>query len=70
MAQAGTDEDRVDRGRVLDADHEPVAVAVLDHNAFPIAGVAVTYPDSSSVDAALVARTAALLSRRLGGANP
>ena len=47
-----------------------VAVAVLDHNSFPIAAVAVTYADSSSVDAALVARTAALLSRRLGGPQP
>lgn len=50
-----------------------VAVAVLDHNAHPLAGVAVTFPEDpgSSADleqlVAEVTRTAGLLSRRLGG---
>jgi len=46
-----------------------VAVAVLDHNAHPIAGVAVTYPRGEAVDPVEVARTAGLLTRRLGGAG-
>ena len=50
-----------------------VAAAVLDHNDFPLAGVAVTYPveEAPQVEAlaAGVRRTADLLSRRLGG-NP
>ncbi|WOX25855.1 IclR family transcriptional regulator [Streptomyces solicathayae] len=52
-----------------------VAAAVLDHSAHPIAGVAVTFP-AEGVDtarreeiAAEVARTAAELSRRVGGAG-
>jgi len=48
-----------------------VAAAVLDHNHHPVAGVAVTYPASSEVDLpnAITAtrRTAAALTRRLGG---
>ena len=47
-----------------------VAVAALDHNEHPLAGVAVTY-ETGSADpeelAAEVARTARLLSARLGG---
>ncbi|MCB0905723.1 MAG: IclR family transcriptional regulator [Nocardioidaceae bacterium] len=50
-----------------------VAAAVLDHNGFPLAGVAVTYPVEEAPEAeslaAAVRRTADLLSRRLGG-NP
>jgi DNA-binding IclR family transcriptional regulator len=47
-----------------------VAAAVLDHNDHPLAGIAVTYPEGEADPAALavdVLRTAALLSRRLGG---
>ena len=52
-----------------------VAAAVLDHNDHPLAGVAVTYPSTSSTgdpeDLAAVVdatrRTAAAVSRRLGG---
>lgn len=48
-----------------------VASPVLDHNQFPVASVAVTYPTQASVDlhgiVEGVQRTAALLSRRLGG---
>lgn len=50
-----------------------VAVTVLDHTAHPVAAVALTYPraeldaGSRSQLAAQVARTANLLSRRLGG---
>jgi DNA-binding IclR family transcriptional regulator len=48
-----------------------VAAAVLDHNAHPVAGVAVTYPvdESPSVErtADHVRRTARALTRRLGG---
>jgi DNA-binding IclR family transcriptional regulator len=50
-----------------------VAAAVLDHNGFPLAGVAVTYPVEEAPEAetlaAAVRRTADQLSRRLGG-NP
>jgi DNA-binding IclR family transcriptional regulator len=47
-----------------------VAVAVLDHNEHPLAGVAVTYAEGEAEPAALadeVRRTARLLSTRLGG---
>ncbi len=47
-----------------------VAVAVLDHNQHPLAGVALTYESGSAEPAALaeeVRRTARLLSTRLGG---
>ncbi|MFL6133752.1 MAG: IclR family transcriptional regulator [Nocardioidaceae bacterium] len=48
-----------------------VAAAVLDHNAHPVAGVAVTYPDDAGLDvgAAVVATTrcARALTRRIGG---
>ena len=48
-----------------------VAVAVLDHNAHPVAGVAVTYPAGPGTDeaemVAAVRRTAAALTTRLGG---
>jgi DNA-binding IclR family transcriptional regulator len=48
-----------------------VAAAVLDHNAHPVAGLAVTYSTDAAVDADHVIRaaqrTADLLSRRLGG---
>jgi DNA-binding IclR family transcriptional regulator len=48
-----------------------VAAAVLDHNGHPVAGVAVTYPSAEDIDlpAAIEAteRTAAALTRRLGG---
>lgn len=50
-----------------------VAAAVLDHNGFPLAGVAVTYPEGEADPAALAAevrRTARLLSTRLGGRPP
>jgi DNA-binding IclR family transcriptional regulator len=51
-----------------------VAVAVLDHNGHPVAGVAVTYPSDEDLDlpAAIQAtqRTAATLTRRLGGRPP
>ncbi|MEI5674331.1 MULTISPECIES: IclR family transcriptional regulator [unclassified Nocardioides] len=45
-----------------------VAVAVVDHNGHPVAGVAVTYPstDPPTVSAD-VRRTAELITRRLGG---
>ncbi|MEV4430424.1 IclR family transcriptional regulator [Streptomyces sp. R-07] len=52
-----------------------VAAAVLDHRAHPIAGVAVTFsaqavdPEEQRDIAAQVARTAAELSRRVGGAG-
>ena len=49
-----------------------VAAAVLDHNGHPVAGVAVTFPSAEQPDlpslASHVRRTAAGLSRRLGGA--
>lgn len=47
-----------------------VAAAVLDHNEYPVAGVALTYPstEASTDHAAAVRRTAALLSRRIRGA--
>jgi DNA-binding IclR family transcriptional regulator len=48
-----------------------VAAAVLDHNGFPLAGVAVTYPEGDDDDPGSLAddvrRTARLLSARLGG---
>lgn len=48
-----------------------VAAAVLDHNGFPLAGVAVTYPAEEAPDpetlASAVRRTADQLTRRLGG---
>jgi DNA-binding IclR family transcriptional regulator len=48
-----------------------VAAAVLDHNGHPVAGVAVTYPVGDPVDLpaaiAHTERTAAALTRRLGG---
>jgi DNA-binding IclR family transcriptional regulator len=48
-----------------------VAAAVLDHNGHPVAGVALTYPTADEIDlpAAIEAtqRTAAVLTRRLGG---
>lgn len=48
-----------------------VAAPVLDHNAHPVAGVAVTFPRDEQVDvdrvAAAVTRTASRLTRRLGG---
>lgn len=47
-----------------------VAVAVLDHNAHPLAGVAVTYETDAADPSALaeeVRRTARLLTTRLGG---
>ncbi|MGN6131452.1 MAG: IclR family transcriptional regulator [Nocardioidaceae bacterium] len=48
-----------------------VAAAVLDHNGHPVAGVAVTWPTEVGIDlpAAIAAtqRTAATLTRRLGG---
>ena len=51
-----------------------VAAAVLDHNDHPVAGVAVTYPADERPDverlAQHVRRTAAALSRRLGGLRP
>ncbi|HRI96870.1 MAG TPA: IclR family transcriptional regulator C-terminal domain-containing protein, partial [Nocardioides sp.] len=48
-----------------------VAVAVLDHNQHPLAGVAVTYAEGDADPAALadqVRRTARLLTTRFGGA--
>jgi DNA-binding IclR family transcriptional regulator len=51
-----------------------VAAAVLDHNGHPVAGLAVTYPSAEDIDlpAAIEAtqRTAAALTRRLGGRRP
>jgi DNA-binding IclR family transcriptional regulator len=47
-----------------------VAAAVVDHNDFPLAGVAVTYAEGDADPAALasdVRRTAGLLTKRLGG---
>ncbi len=48
-----------------------VATAVLDHNAHPVAGVAVTYPVDAEVDETALAtsarRTASVLTRRIGG---
>ncbi|MCY7402528.1 MAG: IclR family transcriptional regulator [Nocardioides sp.] len=48
-----------------------VAAPVLDHNAHPVAGVAVTFPTDAEARveeiASAVARTAAQLTRRLGG---
>ncbi len=49
---------------------QSVAAAVLDHNAFPIAGVAVTYPVDEPPARTLadaVVATAATLTRRLHG---
>lgn len=47
-----------------------VAAAVLDHNDFPVAGVAVTFPadePSTEVIAAAVVRTAGMLTQRIRG---
>ncbi|MGH3509796.1 MAG: IclR family transcriptional regulator [Nocardioidaceae bacterium] len=48
-----------------------VAAAVLDHNGYPVAGVAVTYPADADLDLAAAVsatrRAAATLTRRLGG---
>lgn len=48
-----------------------VGVAVCDHTGWPIAAIAVTYPEESTVDAATVAAaitpSAAELGRRIGG---
>ncbi|MFT3873891.1 MAG: IclR family transcriptional regulator [Nocardioides sp.] len=50
-----------------------VAAAALDHNRHPVAGVAVTFPTASAPDPAAAAdavrRTAAQLSRRIGGGS-
>jgi DNA-binding IclR family transcriptional regulator len=50
-----------------------VGVAVRDHTGWPIAAIAVTYPEESTVDAATVAAAiapaAAELGRRIGGAH-
>ena len=48
-----------------------VAVAVLDHNQHPLAGVAVTYAEGEADPGTLaeeVRRTARLLTTRFGGA--
>lgn len=51
-----------------------VAAAVVDHNAHPVAGVAVTFADGEEAQAAAIAedvcRTAASLTRRIGGPGP
>ena len=45
-----------------------VAAPVLDHNDYPVAGVALTYPSEDAPDLSeAVRRTAALLSRRIRG---
>jgi DNA-binding IclR family transcriptional regulator len=48
-----------------------VGAAVLDHNAVPLAGIAVTYPSDDEPDVAKLVRevtsTAAAVSRRIGG---
>lgn len=48
-----------------------VAAAVLDHNAHPVAAIAVTYPEDAGLDVAAtvaaVRRTAASVGARLGG---
>jgi DNA-binding IclR family transcriptional regulator len=48
-----------------------VGAAVLDHNAVPLAGIAVTYPGDDEPDVAKLVRevtsTAAAVSRRIGG---
>jgi DNA-binding IclR family transcriptional regulator len=48
-----------------------VAAPVLDHNAHPVAGLAITYPDAEPVEpgwlADAVRRAAAALTKRLGG---
>ena len=50
---------------------QSVAAAVLDHNAHPVAGVAVTFPSDESADvtaiAAAVTATAERLTRRVSG---
>jgi DNA-binding IclR family transcriptional regulator len=57
-------------------DFASVAVAVLDHGAHPVAAVAVTFPVADVAPAARrallasVSRTAAELSRRVGGGDP
>ena len=49
-------------------------VAVADHTGWPIAAIALTYPDDAAKDAAqlaaLLAPAAAELGRRIGGASP
>lgn len=66
------------RGYSLEVDEvttgfSSVAAAVLDHNRHPVAAVAVTFPDAAHVDAeriaALTARTATTLSRRIAGVS-
>ena len=53
-----------------------IASPVLDHSGHPVAGVAVTFPGAGLPVAArervagLVARTAATISRRIGGVSP
>ena len=51
-----------------------VAVAVLDHNGVPVAGIATTYETRESVDldlvTAAVTTTARTVSRRIGGVSP
>jgi DNA-binding IclR family transcriptional regulator len=48
-----------------------VGAAVLDHNAVPLAGIAVTYPTDDEPDVAQLVRevtaTATAVSRRIGG---
>jgi DNA-binding IclR family transcriptional regulator len=48
-----------------------LAVPVLDHNAFPVAGIAITYPAEADLDVAAsveaITRTADTITRRLGG---
>ena len=50
---------------------QSVAAAVLDHNAHPVAGVAVTFPSDAGDDvdaiATAVRQTAARLTRRVSG---
>jgi DNA-binding IclR family transcriptional regulator len=53
-----------------------VAAAILDHSGHPVAGVAVTFPSGGTPEpqrdriAERVARTAAILTRRIGGTPP
>ncbi len=60
----------VERGEVTPG-FASVAAAVLDHNAHPVAGVAVTYPVDAGLDVdravAATQRCAATVTRRLGG---
>jgi DNA-binding IclR family transcriptional regulator len=63
----------VERGEVTPG-FASVAAAVLDHNAHPVAGVAVTYPEDADLDVdhavAATLRCAQTLTRRLGGTVP